>query len=68
MQLLLHIHSDTSDVDILWLKRNQYVLIDNWLDCTEWINYFNPEDIYTFISLIHEFTSIDIKYDRWKLV
>lgn len=67
MKLLLHIHNTTPSVNIMWLQRNQCVISNNWLDCTEWINYFNPNDLHTFVCLVCEFTSVDVKFDKWKL-
>lgn len=66
MKLLLHIPDTALDADVIWLQRHHSV-IDRWLDCTDWSMYFTPNDLHTFVCLVCEFTSVDVKFDKWKL-
>ena len=68
MKLKLHIANEFSDSQRTWLEENDWDVLDSWMDCTKFIQYFNTNDVNSFCQLMNEFCSIDLIFDKWILV
>lgn len=68
MTLHLHYAESLSSEHRAWLTTNRFKVDEtDWLDVTNYIRYFDKNQINEFIGLICEVTGLDLAFDKWEL-